>query len=451
MKNIVYFDHELNELLLVNEENDVNSIWIGIKTDANTNQKIVVSAKGGTTIFQIASSGDTLTEVPVSLWGLGNKTSFKLINDGFTSDDVDILFPDVLNTDSSLYRMTDEELVNLTYSMQGAFNEKQAIEDLEETIDGLLTKVLEYILPAATDNSTIEDGEENEVLIFKFNVATQDSAKISFYSCLNYLIRTSVNQAIYGDCTATIEYYLDGEKIETLTETYGDGLKIRTLNYLLQNLARGNHIFIIKFSMSGGGIMDQIGISSAYLLATASGGGYISNPVYIMEKGEIYYEYYREGFDFETYRTIEGWSNTDYSLNDPSIVLSYQSTYYVPLEQEIGTGFISESENWLSLVTWAMPMKRIVNKYTYLCMNYYFTYIFTGGNLHNVAGLVAVELKDNGDVKQQVTLQDGPYTSPSDADVQHTLRMDISALSYIDYVDIIYCDGTLVITDIWFE
>ena len=250
MKNIVYFDHELNELLLVNEENDVNSIWIGIKTDANTNQKLTVTGAGTTVEYSLASRSDTLTEIPAELWTLPGSTTFRLSNSGFTSAEASITFPEIINTDSSLYAED-----TLSYAMQGSFNVRDNIEDLWGEVNGLEANQLRYILPVEESVDPIADGADNDILVFKFNVQ-QQGMKMSFYSCLNYTIETTVDTSTdtYGDCTLTISFDLDGEVIAIMDETYGDGIKMLMLNYLLKNLDIGNHIFTINFALSGGSL-----------------------------------------------------------------------------------------------------------------------------------------------------------------------------------------------------
>lgn len=257
MKNILYFNNTMECVLLVNEAEEGNTIWLEIETDASTNPTLEILIDETTTTVDLEASTNNEYQLTTEYWNYGGTTSFRLVNDDYTSDYIVLNFPEVINTDSSLYFTSAEH-----YSMQGSFNVQQAVEDLQETdadqqiqIDDISLKILEYILPTSTSTSAIADGSNSNVLTFEFN-NTQSGAKTSFYSCLNFTVATTVDSSTdtYGDCTLTVTFKLDGTTIATLTETYGDGSKVLMLNYLLQNLNEGNHTFIVNFAVAGGSI-----------------------------------------------------------------------------------------------------------------------------------------------------------------------------------------------------
>ena len=257
MKNMLFFDNEFNAELLVNEAKEGNTIWITVDTDDNTNQVLEILIGETMTPIDLLSSQSNEVELQSALWALGATTQIRLTNDNYASEYVVLSFPDVIDTDSSL-RLTSQG----HYSMQGSFNVEKEIDDLQDTteeqqaqIDDIEIKILEYILPAATNYAPIADGDDSDVISFEF-YAQEDGANISFYSCLNLEIETSVDDTTqtYGDCDIAISFVLDGSTVATLHESCGDCSRVICLNYLRQNIAKGNHNFVINIAPTGGSI-----------------------------------------------------------------------------------------------------------------------------------------------------------------------------------------------------
>ena len=173
----------------------------------------------------------------------------------------------------------------------------------------------------------------------------------------------------------------------------------------------------------------------------------------ILEDGIIKTNIFREGFALNNYKVITSYTNTDYTLTSNKIVASVQDTsYWRPVVLQDGD-WKSTSQNFLSTVYWAMPIKRYNFKCKYLCLTFHFTYVFPGpgGQLpYNLAGIRAVELDDNGGLLRDIE-QSEVYTSQSETNVSHTFKVDITAFNHLDYITLMYCDGTIVFDKIWLE
>lgn len=257
MKNMLFFDNEFSAELLVNEAKEGNTIWITVDTDENLNQTLEILVGETTTSIDLLSNQPNEVELQYGLWALGATTQIRLTNDNYTSEYVVLTFPEIIDTDSSLYLTSQNH-----YSMKGSFNVEKEIENLQDTtedqqvqIDDIEIKILEYILPASTNISPIADGDNSDVISFEF-YAQDDGANISFYSCLNVSIETSVDDTTqtYEDCDIAITFLLDGVSIATMHESSGDCDKVLCLNYLRQNIPKGNHNFVINIAATGGSI-----------------------------------------------------------------------------------------------------------------------------------------------------------------------------------------------------
>ena len=113
---------------------------------------------------------------------------------------------------------------------------------------------ISYIAPASASVSSIADGNNADVFNFEF-YCDGNNSNLQFFSCVNFNVATTLDENTYSDCVLTITYKLDGNTVGTLEETYvDDGKKVLTINYLLNNLIAGNHIFVVNFALSGGSI-----------------------------------------------------------------------------------------------------------------------------------------------------------------------------------------------------
>ena len=138
--------------------------------------------------------------------------------------------------------------------MQGSANFQQQIISLQEQIENISSQVVDYIKPTSIDQTPISDGDNHDIMTFEFYSSTEGEIS-SFYSLLNYEVETSVGTGdIYGDCTITFTFTLDGTQKATLMISGGDCYKETMLNFLLENLSKGNHTFVVNMAVSGGSI-----------------------------------------------------------------------------------------------------------------------------------------------------------------------------------------------------
>lgn len=287
MKNVLYMDADFVATLLVNEEQTGNTISVVIDADETETQEVVATAGETVISFEITPNEENILIIQPALWYYGNTTQLALykgeVEEGEEPEPAGVLyikFPEKIDTDASLYKTSDGH-----YSMQGGQNIQTQIIGLQDEIDNFNSKVIDYILPTTVRQNNISDGGSSDALEFEYYNGTPDE-KVSFYSCFQFYIATTADTLndTYGDATLTVTLIKDGQTVATATHTYGDGNKMLMLNYLLENLSKGNHGFKVRFSMSGGAL-SQLQFLSAYLLVAAT-----------VETGE-----YDEDYDIDTY------------------------------------------------------------------------------------------------------------------------------------------------------
>lgn len=166
-----------------------------------------------------------------------------------------------------------------TFESRGTQNQSEYISDIQAEVEvlkrttteirNLSTKIVDYILPTNIEESDIASGSNSNVIEFEFYNSAENETT-SLYASVNFDIATDADlqTETYGDCTLTVTYIKDGTNIEVQTHTFGDGSYMLMLNYLLQNLSKGNHTFKIKFALSGGAL-SSLQVISAYILAAS--------------------------------------------------------------------------------------------------------------------------------------------------------------------------------------
>ena len=303
MKNVVYFEPDLNAVLLVNEEQVGNSIILHITTDDAENQKLgIMKDQTALDDIDLESDAENVVELASTAWALGKITTIGLFK-GESEDPVATAafrFPEILNTDSTLSGG------NGVYTMQGSSSTDYLLEQLQEQILTLSAQAVEYILPESIDVSTISDGSTHSILTFEFE-SKQEDEKVSFYAQMTYDIETAVDAVneIYTDCNITVTYKVDGQTLGISHQTYGDGDKILTLNYLLSNFPIGNHSFVVQITVDGGALgTENFQMISAYLLAAAAVADGYADEYDITDEswsgdGEFYPDVLPEGLDNE--------------------------------------------------------------------------------------------------------------------------------------------------------
>lgn len=201
-----------------------------------------------------------------------------------------------------------------TFESRGTQNQSEYISDVQAQVEvlkrttneirNLSTKIVDYILPTDIEESDIASGANSNVIEFEFNCSSEDE-KSSFYASVNFDIATDADLQMetYGDCTLTITYIKDGTNVEVQTHTFGDGSYMLMLNYLLSNMYKGLHSFVVKFALSGGSL-SSLQVISAYLLAASSvednsGGSYDEYDITNDYNGEFAEDVLPEGLDNE--------------------------------------------------------------------------------------------------------------------------------------------------------
>lgn len=175
--------------------------------------------------------------------------------------------------------LTGVQFCRDTFEARGTQNQSEYITDIQAEVDvlkrttteirNLSTKIVDYILPTNIEESDIASGSNSNVINFEFYNSAENETT-SFYASVNFDIATNADlqTETYGDCTLTVTYIKDGTNVEVQTHTFGDGSYMLMLNYLLSNLAKGNHTFKVKFALSGGSL-SSLQVISAYLLAAS--------------------------------------------------------------------------------------------------------------------------------------------------------------------------------------
>lgn len=251
MKNLIVFEPDLDAVLLVNEEQVGNSILFNITTDDAADQRLVIT-KGETAQpdIELESDAENSVILPNTTWQLGGTTTVQLFKgeDEEPTATIRIEFPDILDTDSTLSGSAG------FYKMQGSASFQQQIISLQEQLENISSQVVDYIKPTSIDQTPISDGSNHDIMTFEFYSSTEGEIS-SFYSLLNYEVETTVGTGdIYGDCTITFTFTLDGTVKATLMISGGDCYKETMLNFLLENLSKGNHTFVVNMAVSGGSI-----------------------------------------------------------------------------------------------------------------------------------------------------------------------------------------------------
>lgn len=265
MKNVLYLDADFAATLLVNEEQTGNTITLVIDADDTAEQELLVTLGTVTESFEITASTENEILLEPALWNYGDVTVF-VLNKGETAcDPIYIKFPEAIDTDASLYQTSEAH-----YSMQGGNSIQAQIINIQTEIGDLFSQVIDYIHPSAVIQDPIADGGNNTALTFEFydNI---EGETVSFNTCFQFQIATSVDDQTdtYGDATLTATLAKDGVTVVTDVNTYGDGKKTLMLNYLLENMAKGNHTFTLNLALSGGSL-SQLQFISAYIMAMAS-------------------------------------------------------------------------------------------------------------------------------------------------------------------------------------
>ena len=111
MKNTLFFDSNFNFLLLENEENDANSIWLKFHTSAAGSQVLNITANGTTITESLASDTDIVYELEGTNWTNNGATVIWLTNASITSPKIKIIFAEIPTVSCAVNRQTNKVFI----------------------------------------------------------------------------------------------------------------------------------------------------------------------------------------------------------------------------------------------------------------------------------------------------------------------------------------------------
>lgn len=393
-------------------------------------------------------------------------------------------FPMLSRTMEGIQTLTDK------ISIQGKRNQTEFITDIRAQLEALKrttdelkntsTKIVDYILPNDIEESNIASGGNSNIETFGF-YNSSEGEKSSFYSEVNFTIATDSTDTSFGDCTLTVTIKLDGSTVLTEYHTYGDGRHILFLNYLLQDLIKGNHTLKVNFALSGGS-MSQMDIESAYLLAASivednTGSGEWDEYDIFDESGDWGADVLPEGLEPEmmdesaitggggsdmikydlgpktsdasgTIQNLSQWFNTKYMLcvGQGYAEPFYKTNGYYRKKGDSGMGTSTTGKPCgRTSATFFIPIKRITG---------YHFFKFKGKTIQNNglnAGVdfnyvaAGVAYVDSGGVMHTTAI-------PIERSVADWTEysVGISTLPYVDYIILVGCDGSPAYKDMYF-
>jgi hypothetical protein len=268
MKNTIYTDADLNALLLRGEEYDGNTIEIVIDADNTANQELTIAAGDASTTETITPGTRNTVEIPRMIWNFGGATTVTLSKNGTDAETITLTFPAAIDVDAGA-ALNETETAN-EYRMDGSQSLQQQITSLQEQLQTFSMQTIDYILPSAISQADIADGSSNTVLTFEISCDDED-ARTAMLAEIQFLAETTVTGSTYGDLLLTASIALDGNAVGTLLKTYRDGRQVLKIDYLFENLSKGNHEMTVTLAAAGGGL-SLMQILSAFLLAAKSSG-----------------------------------------------------------------------------------------------------------------------------------------------------------------------------------
>ena len=439
MKNTIYTDADLNAELLRGEEYNGNTIEIVIDADSTPNQVLTIAA-GTTTISETITPGTRNTiDIPQMIWNFGGDTTATLTKDGTDAETITITFPAAIDAGAGL----NENGTN-AYKMDGSATLQEQIVSLQNQVQTFSMQTLDYILPKTISQADIADGGSSTALTFEFEV-TDAGGKISLFTSLQFLAETTVTGSTYADLNVTGSIALDGNAIATILHTYRDGRQLFTLDYLVENLSKGNHTVTVTFAAAGGS-MTVMQFLSAFMLAAKSTGDGSKQVMPVFTNGQWAQGVLKTGLDPEkmteaayrhgvlssvvkgyefgknttpTYTELDAWLNSNYILwwhqTDGKMFYKKGETFTT---DDGGTGY--------NRTEWFIPINRI-NGFTKIKYEAR-TRILHGEPLYSLGcGCAAVV---NGELKR------ARYSSNHQADWTE-YEIDISSLPYVDYINLL--------------
>ena len=445
MKNTIYTDADLNAQLLRGEEYDGNTIEIVIDADNTANQELTIAAGDASTTETITPGTRNTVEIPRMIWNFGGATTVTLSKNGTDAETITLTFPAAIDVDAGA-ALNETETAN-EYRMDGSQSLQQQITSLQEQLQTFSMQTIDYILPSAISQADIADGSSNTVLTFEISCDDED-ARTAMLAEIQFLAETTVTGSTYGDLLLTASIALDGNAVGTLLKTYRDGRQVLKIDYLYENLTKGNHEMTVTLAAAGGGL-SLMQIFSAFLLAAKSAGG----------SSRVVYPLFANG-KFAAGVLVDG-LNVDFLSEEAKnngtintvIKKSQSSGIIIPNPETLAAYFLSEyclmycisgatpmymTENYITRDTnqvppldsaFHIPIKRVTG----------FTKLIYEGRIQNPSQSYAV-LGVSAAAVINGQFEWAPYTFIYNNGTWETVEIDITSLPYVDYIRI-YTSG----------
>ena len=170
-----------------------------------------------------------------------SKLTWDVLLDRYDSATIGVEFADVASTVEQVRKSTEQKALQQTQKAV-----KQSEAQTRQKIDQI---TYDYVEPQTKSTASIADGSSAIVMAAYFDI--EASTKAHFCSTVNFHITQT---AAGTPATLTVLYAVDGTQQTALTQTYGTGDHILTLDFLTGNLAAGSHVFGVAFGMVGGAL-----------------------------------------------------------------------------------------------------------------------------------------------------------------------------------------------------
>lgn len=149
------------------------------------------------------------------------------------------------------YDACKEDLEELQVQENGTYN-AEALDKVgfSEVVVDVPDRDYAYLEPQMKKLTPIADGGSSVVLAFYFNLEV--ATRVRFYSTLNFAIALTTAGT---PAQVTVTYGWDSEASPTpITQTYGEGNHVLTVDFLLPELSAGSHLFSVRLGITGGAL-----------------------------------------------------------------------------------------------------------------------------------------------------------------------------------------------------
>lgn len=245
----------------------------------NSKKRLYGSAGTGTNVYVIQNNlflylktESELITMAQAMFALIKDISYKPADISMVLGDFGLKIGDFVSTPKGLSLICESTYSGPLFVEQdirstGSDGELTSIESLvdqetnntiaQHTVDleQLKNVALVYLEPTKIDTSTIEDGQESDVLEWYFATAG-DPSKVEMVCTLDYAVTLTDSST---PAVVTITYLIDDVVEDIIEETYAyDGKVILTLSYLMEvPRSEGTH-FVVRIKAEGGEIGDDI-------------------------------------------------------------------------------------------------------------------------------------------------------------------------------------------------